>query len=413
MRKWLGAAVVALLPLAAPSHGQTNASPVTASASWHGFARLPGQTWKTWLMNSGGTHLYVDKCWWGESSATIECDRTFPDGQTKRITYKQSGNTVILEGAFKNPVTFHWEPDGSSVSSREYVAGDRSVDRSYFYWPEMIITDVSSRSFKGRILSALDSFPGQADGIHAEHTRDYNTAGAGAPARTFTMEEALAHIRAEAEVESAEFEAHFDRVNNMPASGTGVANAIGGFMKGFSEETAKNLAMEQSMQNAANRGLAQGAAEYARRNGGAASSSSGSGAAGENSHDGGSGSGAGLVIENAEPAPRPSAPSKATNGPYYAACVAVREGGGEGSTYAGAVYFSEVAQVAESFDSGHSKILKSNFLADIGARYGKYNFGHCVYVREANGAREAAIEGPRNNHRGKEMVDTGIMPRLN
>lgn len=200
-------------------------------------------------------------------------------------------------------------------------------------------------------------------------------------------------------------------MNNRPASGTGVGNVIGGFMKGFSEATAANEAMEQSMQNAANRGLAQGATEYARRNGGTTSSSSSP--ADGTSKNRGNGSGSGLLIEDAEPAQQAPEPTKAVNGPYYSACLAVREGAGEGTTRAGTVYFSTVAQVAESFDSSHPKTLSNNFLADVRARYGKYNFGHCDYGRDANSVRGSAIDGPRNAHRGKEMVDTGITPRLN
>lgn len=84
-----------------------------------------------------------------------------------------------------------------------------------------------------------------------------------ARSRAAAMEETLARIEAEAAAEDAELEA----LNNMPASGTGVGNVLGAFMKGFGEATAANQALEQSMDNAINRGLAEGAAEYARHQG--------------------------------------------------------------------------------------------------------------------------------------------------
>lgn len=65
--------------------------------------------------------------------------------------------------------------------------------------------------------------------------------------------------------EEAEWQAHLDSVDNMTPNGTGVANVMDGFMRGLTEGTAKNHAMQQSMQDARDRGLAEGALEYTRR----------------------------------------------------------------------------------------------------------------------------------------------------
>lgn len=68
-------------------------------------------------------------------------------------------------------------------------------------------------------------------------------------------------MRAEEEA----WQAHLDSVDNMTPSGTGVGNVMEAFMRGFGEATQSNQAMQQSMENARDRGLAEGALEFARR----------------------------------------------------------------------------------------------------------------------------------------------------
>lgn len=80
-----------------------------------------------------------------------------------------------------------------------------------------------------------------------------------------TLEEAIAHNAALTEASDAEFEARIARARSEQASGTGAGNVLQAFVDGFSEATAANDAMEQSMRNAANEGLATGAAEYSRQ----------------------------------------------------------------------------------------------------------------------------------------------------
>jgi hypothetical protein len=84
-----------------------------------------------------------------------------------------------------------------------------------------------------------------------------------AEARWYAEQDAL---DAEWEAEQAAIEAEAAYEDDYGAStGSTGANILQGFMKGLSEATASNQAMEQSMQDAANRGMAEGAAEYARR----------------------------------------------------------------------------------------------------------------------------------------------------
>jgi hypothetical protein len=92
-----------------------------------------------------------------------------------------------------------------------------------------------------------------------------------------------------------------------------------GFADGWAEETAKNEAMAQSFEHARDRGLAEGAAEYARRQNGAGTGGLAAGSTGS----------AGMVIEarGEAPAPAASAPPSAERGTSskletYVYCVA-------------------------------------------------------------------------------------------
>lgn len=80
--------------------------------------------------------------------------------------------------------------------------------------------------------------------------------------RAWNVEEA----RIRAEERRLDREEEMYAANNPPEVTTNNAGGIlGAFASGFSEAVASNDAMEQSMRNAANEGLARGAAEYARR----------------------------------------------------------------------------------------------------------------------------------------------------
>ncbi|WP_144243884.1 hypothetical protein [Sphingopyxis sp. MWB1] len=143
--------------------------------------------------------------------------------------------------------------------------------------------------------------------------------------RQFRIEEA----RTRAEDRRLEREAAEWRAENMPEPTTNnnAGNVLGAFAKGLADATASNNAMEQSMRNASNEGIARGTAEYARRQAeqdrrdarGRTSAPVSNGASS-------GGGGAGLVISTPTPAPAAQPAPAASTREMYGWCRSQKSG---------------------------------------------------------------------------------------